>query len=136
MLMQKNSVATEADHPNFGTAGPLPTDEVERLCESVIAQKEKEQKSGVKHVVDELNKCHAHVMVGGKARILHIKTDPDHGWNIHEFYHQADFKSHYANRKVCVGKHVKTAGEVWLSHPDRRSYEGVTFNPNGVSDGY
>ncbi len=136
MLMQKNSVATEADHPNFGTAGPLPTDEVERLCESVIAQKEKEQKSGVKHVVDELNKCHAHVMVGGKARILHIKTDPDHGWNIHEFYHQSDFKSHYANRKVPIGKHVKSAGEVWLNHPDRRSYEGVTFNPNGVSDGY
>ena len=44
MLLQKNSVATQADHPNFGTAGPLPTDEVERLCESVIAQKEKEQK--------------------------------------------------------------------------------------------
>ena len=136
MLLQKNSVATQADHPNFGTAGPLPTDEVERLCESVIAQKEKEQKSGVKQVVDEFNKCHAHVMVGGKARILHIKTDPDHGWNIHEFYHQSDFKSHYANRKVPIGKHVKSAGDIWLNHPDRRSYEGVTFNPNGVSDGY
>jgi len=136
MLLQKNSVATEADHPNFGTAGPLPTDEVERLCESVIAQKEKEQKSGVKHVVDELNKCHAHVMMGGKARILHIKSDPDHGWNIHEFYQQADFKSHYANRKVSVGKQLKTVGELWLSHPERRSYEGVTFNPNGASEGY
>ena len=136
MLLQKNSVATEADHPNFGTAGPLPTDEVERLCESVIAQKEKEQKSGVKQVVDEFNKCHAHVMVGGRARILHIKTDPDHGWNIHEFYHQSDFKSHYANRKVPIGKHVKSAGDIWLNHPDRRSYEGVTFNPNGASDGY
>ena len=136
MLLQKNSVATEADHPNFGTAGPLPTDEVERLCENVIAQKEKEQKSGVEQVVDEFNKCHAHVMVGGKARILHIKTDPDHGWNIHEFYHQSDFKSHYANRKVPIGKHVKSAGDVWLNHPDRRSYEGVTFNPNGASDGY
>jgi len=136
MLQQKNSVATEDDHPNFGTEGPLPTDEVERLCESVIAQKEKEQKSGVKHVVDELNKCHAHVMVGGKARILHIKTDPDHGWNIHEFYHQADFKSHYANRKVLVGKHLKTAGELWLGHSDRRSYEGVTFNPNGAGESY
>jgi hypothetical protein len=136
MLLQKNSVATEADHPNFGTEGPLPTNEVERLCESVIAQKEKEQKSSVRHVVDELNKCHAHVMVGGKARILHIKTDPDHGWNIHEFYHQSDFKSHYANRKVPIGKHVKSAGEVWLNHPDRRSYEGVTFNPNGASDSY
>ena len=74
-------------------------------------------------------------MVGGKARILHIKTDPDHGWNIHEFYQQADFKSHYANRKVRVGKQVKTAGELWLGHPDRRSYAGVTFNPNGASEG-
>lgn len=103
-------MATDADHPNFGTKGPLPTDEVEQICKSVIVWKEKEQKSGVKHVVKELNKCHAHVMVGGKARILHIKTDPDHGWNIHEFYQQADFKSHYANRKVRVGKHVKSDG--------------------------
>ena len=75
-------------------------------------------------------------MVGGKARILHIKTDPDHGWNVHEFYQQADFKSHYANRKVRVGKQLKTVGELWLSHPERRSYEGVTFNPNGASEGY
>lgn len=136
LLLQKNNVATDADHPNFGTKGPLPTDEVEQICKSVIVWKEKEQKSGVKHVVKELNKCHAHVMVGGKARILHIKTDPDHGWNIHEFYQQADFKSHYANRKVRVGKHVKSAGQLWLSHPDRRSYDGVTFNPNGASEGY
>ena len=52
-------------------------------------------------------------MVGGKARILHIKSDPDHGWNIHEFYQQADF-NHYANRKVRVGKQLKTVGELWL----------------------
>ena len=136
ILLQKNNVATDADHPNFGTKGPLETDEVEQLCQNVIAHKEKTQKSGVKHVVTELNKCHAHVMVGGKARILHIKTDSDLGWNIHEFYHQADFKSHYANRKLRVGKQLKTVGELWLSHPDRRSYEGVTFNPNGVSEGY
>ncbi|NBT42737.1 MAG: hypothetical protein EBT20_20175, partial [Alphaproteobacteria bacterium] len=74
ILLQKNNVATEADHPNFGTKGPLPSDEVEQICKNVIVWKEKEQKSGVKHVVNELNKCHAHVMVGGKARILHIKT--------------------------------------------------------------
>jgi len=136
LLLQKNSVATKADHPNFVSEGPLPTNEVERICESVIAQKEKEQGDVVKQIIDKLNKCHAHVMLGGKARILHIKTDPDHGWDVHEFYQQADFKSHYANRKVRVGKQLKTVGELWLSHPDRRSYEGVTFNPNGTSEGY
>ena len=136
LLQKKNNTATASDHPNFGKAGPLPTNEVERLCKSVIAQKEKEQKSGVKYLVEELNKRHAHVMVGGKARILHIKTDPDHGWDIHEFYQQADFKSHYANRKVHDGKSIKTAGEIWLGHPDRRSYEGITFNPNGASESY
>jgi hypothetical protein len=136
MLQQKNRRATVSDHLNFGTEGPLPTNEVEQLCKSVVAQKQKERKNDVKQVIEELNMCHAHVMVGSKARILHIKSDPDHGWNIHEFYQQADFKSHYANRKVRVGKQLKTVGELWLSHPERRSYEGVTFNPNGASEGY
>ena len=134
LLQKKNSTANASDHPNFGKVGPLSTNEVERLCKSVIAQKEKKQKSGVKHLVEKLNKSHAHVMVGGKARILHIKTDPDHEWDIDEFYQQADFKSHYANRKVYDGKYIKTAGEIWLGHPDRRSYEGITFNPNGASN--
>ena len=39
-------------------------------------------------------------------------------------------------RKLRTDKQAKSAAELWLNHPDRRSYEGVTFNPNGASDGY
>jgi hypothetical protein len=136
LIRSKNQSATTADHPNFVAMGPVDGQELETIIENVLKLRNQLLFEGADVVMDELNKCHAHVMVGGKARILHIKTDPDHGWNIHEFYHQADFKSHYANRKVRVGKQVKTAGELWLGHPDRRSYEGVTFNPNGASEGY
>ena len=136
LIRSKNQSATTADHPNFVAKGPVDRRELETIIENVLKLRKQLPFEGADAVMDELNKCHAHVMVGGKARILHIKTDPDHGWNVHEFYQQADFKSHYANRKVRVDKHVKTAGELWLGHPDRRSYEGVTFNPNGASEGY
>ena len=136
LIRAKNLSATTADHPNFAIKGPVDRRETETIIENVLKLRKQLPFEAADAVMDELNKCHAHVMVGGKARILHIKTDPDHGWNIHEFYQQADFKSHYANRKVRVGKQLKTVGELWLSHPERRSYEGVTFNPNGASEGY
>ena len=136
MLQQKNRTATVSDHPNFGTEGPLPTNEVEQLCKSVVAQKQKERKSDVKQVIEELNMCHAHVMVGAKARIMHIKSDPLHGWKIHEFYALADFKSLYNNRKVYIDKQPKSAAELWLNHPNRRQYEGIIFDPSGTADRY
>ena len=136
LIRAKNLSATTADHPNFAIKGPVDRRETETIIENVLKLRKQLPFEAADAVMDELNKCHAHVMVGGKARILHIKTDPDHGWNIHEFYQQADFKSHYANRKVRIGKQLKTVGELWLSHPERRSYEGVTFNPNGASEGY
>ena len=68
-------------------------------------------------------------MISGKARIINITTDPQNGWQMHDFSTPADFRSRYANRKVKVGNKTRTAAEVWLESPKRRSYSGITFLP-------
>ena len=75
-------------------------------------------------------------MVGGKARILNIKKDPLQGWNVHDFSTTGDFRSLYANRRVIIGDRSHNAAEIWLKHPERLSYDGVTFDPARKSNGY
>lgn len=129
ILREKNQTATEQDHENFLTEGPYPSDKLEILIASL--KKTETQKSTDKSsvIVEELNAKHAHVMISGKARIINIMTDPQNGWQTHDFSTPADFRSRYANRKVKIDNRIRTAAEVWLESPKRRSYGGITFLP-------
>ena len=135
-LKKKNLSATAEEHPNFETCGPLEVSEVSGICQSITSSADKSSSSNVAQLVAELNQCHAHVMVGGKARILNIKKDPLQGWNIHDFSTTGDFRSLYANRRVIIGDKSRNAAEIWLKHPERLSYNGVTFDPTKKSNGY
>ena len=135
-LKKKNLSATAKEHPNFETYGPLEVSEVSRICQSITNSTNTSRSTNVVQLVTELNQCHAHVMVGGKARILNIKKDPLQGWNVHDFSTTSDFRSLYANRRVIIGDKSRNAAEIWLKHPERLSYDGVTFDPTRKSNGY
>jgi hypothetical protein len=129
ILREKNQTATEQDHENFVAEGPLPSDELETLIANLKKIEPKQNLDGSSTIVEELNKKHAHVMISGKARIINIMTDPQNGWQTHDFSTPADFRSRYANRRIKVGSRVRTAAEVWLESPKRQSYGGITFLP-------
>lgn len=135
-LKKKNLSASKDEHLNFQIYGPLETAEIIQICESIISSAEKNASSGVGKLIAKLNESHAHVMVAGKARILNVKQDPIHDWNIHDFSTPGDFRSLYANRKVNIGEKSYNAADIWLTHPERLSYCGVTFDPARKSSSY
>ena len=129
ILREKNRTATEQDHENFVTEGPLPSDELEKLITNLKTIEPRQSSDNSNAIVEELNAKHAHVMISGKARIINITTDPQNGWQTHDFSTPADFRSRYANRKLKIGNSIRTVAEVWLGSPKRRSYDGITFLP-------
>ena len=128
-LRKKNRTATEQDHENFVTEGPLPSDELETLITNLKKIEPRQASDNSSVFVEELNAKHAHIMISGKARIINIMTDPRNGWQVHDFSTPADFRSRYANCKVKGGSKTRTAAQVWLESPKRRSYGGITFLP-------
>ncbi|MDH3738474.1 MAG: bifunctional DNA primase/polymerase, partial [Alphaproteobacteria bacterium] len=80
--------------------------------------------------MNELNAKHAVVIVGGRTAILYEKLDQSFGHVSVELLQQADFRLLYSNRLVSMkdGTHVNLARH-WLSHPNRRQYDQVVFEP-------
>lgn len=103
--------------------------ELLKLCKSA-----KDTNIG-KDPIDELNKRHAVVTVGGKVRILD-ETISIKGIHNVDFLSKYDFYTKYENRKVVnplagqkgQSKHIPLAN-AWLNSPKRREYEGVVFEP-------
>ena len=92
-IRDKNKSASSDDHPNFSSMGPLSSSEVEKVIESVLKQDIHSGSVKLAEMVSDMNQHHAHVMIGGKAKIINIKLDPIHGWRTHDFSSPADFRS-------------------------------------------
>jgi hypothetical protein len=86
--------------------------------------------------VEELNREHAVIMLGGKCVILNEEEDPIHKWKTISFSSPADFKLKYENRTVRVGDNYVNAGKGWLKHRDRRQYSGLVFAPSQSVPGH
>ena len=95
--------------------------------------------------IAEFNKRHAVVITGGAACIMREGTSESGGSAI-SFANRANFSLLYENRFATV-QQVTADGEIqtkrmpwakfWLSHPERRTHDGVTFAPTGpVPQGY
>ncbi|MEX3979141.1 primase-helicase family protein [Paraburkholderia sp. EG287A] len=83
-------------------------------------------------LVAELNTKYAVVTNGGQTLILTETTDargqPDIAWSRIE-----DLRTYFANRAVRrKGKSICIA-QVWLESRDRRTYNGVVFDPSGAT---
>ena len=99
------------------------------LCKKTLEVEETE------NPIDELNKKHAVIMIGGKVRILFETIDINEKPDIY-FITDYDFKILYANRKIPnplagqkgQAKHIPLS-IAWLNSPKRREYKGVIFEP-------
>lgn len=83
-----------------------------------------------------LNQKHAVVLLGGKCVILNETIDPTFNRAGINFSSPASFKDFYANQKVSDGNREVKLGHYWLTHADRRQYDGVVFSPSQDVPGY
>lgn len=78
------------------------------------------------------NARHAVIQVGGKTKILNKKPAPKNGVELYDLSDIRDFKNRYLPYSIEVqeGKTVKSIplAEMWLKHPERKSYEGIVFD--------
>lgn len=99
-------------------------------------------------ILDRLNKRYVAVMEGGKFKIMGLYTDPEIGnrryWVTTDRH---SFEAMYCNRRLerdTTGMSRNAAntvplGEAWMTWPERRTVEGVIFEPDssiGERDGY
>jgi uncharacterized protein DUF5906/TOTE conflict system primase-like protein len=81
-----------------------------------------------KRLIAELNESHALVLLGDKPSVLKEGTSSD-GRPTIEFLTTGAFRMWYGNRAVMVNEKKRSLGDLWLTHPDRRQYEGLAFLP-------
>lgn len=85
--------------------------------------------------VDELNEFYSLVMVSGRTIVLEENwkrrgrtATPQHEWL--RYISVDGFKQWHANRTILIGDRRRSAGQLWLTHPGRRQYQGFTFDPS------
>ncbi len=93
------------------------------------------------NLIDELNKKHAVIMIGGKCQIMNEVTDPVFDRHDVTFSSTFDFKNRYGNQTVKTyneeGQQSETAlSKLWLDSPRRRQYDGIVFSPGRDIPGY
>jgi len=81
-------------------------------------------------VVEDINRHHALVLVGGRPRILYDADEKE----IDLYVLQA-LDVWWGNHWVRVGEKRRTFAEVWLASPHRRQYRRIVFAPEGADDG-
>lgn len=75
------------------------------------------------NVITELNQEFATVLLGGKFRVYDGKN----------FLTVADFRNLIADRTVVAGDKKVPVSAIWLTSPDRRTYQNVVFDPDETS---
>jgi hypothetical protein len=84
----------------------------------------------------ELNAKHAIVMAGGKCVIANEVVDPVFNRTLITYSSPTDIRTYYANRTIKVGKQATNVASYWITHPDRRQYKGIVFEPTRDVPGY
>lgn len=87
-------------------------------------------KEGLDVAVANINKSHALVLAGDKAAIMKFEEGPFRLITV------AGFRQWFANQQITVGNRVTSIGDYWLTHPQRRQYEGIEFDPGSGRPGY
>lgn len=83
-------------------------------------------KESAEQGVARLNTHYAYVFKGGGA----ILETPANGEP--DFHDARRFKEFHANQLVLIDGKYKNLGDVWIKHPDRRSYHTVVFDPKAA----
>lgn len=81
------------------------------------------------HPFQELNREFAFVVAGGGSHILWETTDQRDGYKLEHLAVQA-FHQKLAARTLMMGDgKIRPVSELWMRSPDRRSYDGICFEP-------
>lgn len=86
--------------------------------------------------VAQLNRTYAFIVTGGKPAIIHEVRDPFDGNVDVEFWSVDAFRQLLSNQLVTSGRNQVKLGDYWLTHPDRRTYTGLVFDPGRERKGY
>ena len=99
-----------------------------------VLKESSEQNQTCTEAIEELNREHAVVMVGGKCRIMKEGLDHDGNRDV-QFMSTTDFNIMYANQNIQDPrdqKRKRKIAQVWLESPERREYKGVVFDPSRI----
>jgi hypothetical protein len=86
-----------------------------------------------------MNDKYCVVLDGGRTRVLtfeqYSRQIGRHQYvrNVPTFLGFQDFQNLHMNKLVTEGKKFIPLGQWWLKHPNRRQYEGITFQPGGAN---
>lgn len=91
------------------------------------SNKKKSSNPSDEGLIDELNKKHFVIMLGGKCAIGNEVYDYEFDRPDVTFSAPTDFKNFLSN--VFTSDGIKL-GKAWFEHPRRRQYNGITFSPD------
>jgi len=86
--------------------------------------------------IAQMNQTHAAIKVGGNCYVLEEVTCPLFNRPDFELLSVKGFKDFNCNRYVEIDGKKQKLGDAWFSHPNRRQYIGLTFNPKQTPEGY
>lgn len=78
--------------------------------------------------VDNINREFAFVISGGKPAVIYEKKNKDGSVDV-EYWSTDAFRQFFSNQTVQNGRQSVKMGDYWLSHPERRTYRGLIFEP-------
>jgi len=84
-------------------------------------------RDNVNAAIEQLNETYALVIVGDKTAVM--KTSTKEGIQLLAV---SAFNTWFDNEFIYYGTKREPLGRYWLSHPNRRQYEGLVFAPNRV----
>ncbi|WP_258078725.1 bifunctional DNA primase/polymerase [Xanthomonas arboricola] len=101
------------------------------------ALREPPKSVGKAAVLEEMNARHCVVMENGKFRVFTEMFDPVLRRHFYQRSTKEDFQNLYCNSFVeQVNDRPTTRAQFWLKHPQRRQYDGVTFDPSENHEGW
>jgi hypothetical protein len=90
------------------------------------AERDNSAREGANAAFEQINKTHALVIIGDKTAVMKTATT-DIGVQLLTV---AAFNTWFDNQFVYCGTKREPLGRYWLSHPRRRQFEGLVFEPN------
>jgi len=78
--------------------------------------------------VARVNREYAFIVSGGRPAVLYEKKSLDGSAEV-EYWSIEAFKQYFSNQVTISGRNQVKLGDYWLSHPDRRTYRGLIFEP-------
>lgn len=79
--------------------------------------------------ISKINREFGFIVTGGKPAIIYEKRNATDGSTEVEYWSTEAFKQYFSNQSILNGRNQVKLGDFWLTHPDRRTYRGLIFEP-------